>query len=512
MNETQQLAGIVQQQRKSSDGSDPFRTLSPSSSIGSSSSDAMASIQARPLRQQLSTSGCQEEDNSDVARPDSGCATLLDKNTTQGVVDDHRTLSPPIHLAPKGAGTAAAKAITDRGSAFFGSPTFHLFRTTSPFRRSLQEAMRVDRGQAPSQESAGSPVENSDTLVKAAYSESNYSSDTLIHKMETKQAFSTVQHPHTVDSREETSVFQDAATYRPTGERDVSTASSVGWKIWLSSDVAKLEQSPTRVSGQSPEIEYRIPTMPRSLGHGHVREAAQTGSCEEDEDNAKPPVRMPTSSTTPLSAIDSNIVKLSPQQRSVMRVTTPPAADLQIDEVHIPMKCNTLAPFNDNGASYNVSKAGQHESPLETRRSSRYNKAALQPHTPVRGHGVRQSKSLAGLKSTSRTRETQTSSPQPPVSSTIRLMRKSASKLALNSASVASSPAFTGAFERQFGSIGNHLSSQLAEKENQMPHDDDTQKQSPNNKFQFRGSKAMVDLFLSSRRRQGAGGDAAAFV
>lgn len=256
--------------------------------------------------------------------------------------------------------------------------------------------------------------------------------------------------------------------------------------------------------------------MPRSLGFGHVREAAQTGSCEEEEGNAKPPVRMPTSSMTPLGAIDSNVVKLSPQQRSVMRPTTPPAADLDKEQAPSTLECTSFASFyEDDYASNSFRKNATQPrgSPSENRRLSRYHKLDAQPQTPIRGHAVRQSKSMAGLKSMSRIRETQTGSPQPPASSTVRLMRKSTSRLALNPASAASSPGFTGAFERQFGSIGHHLEGQLVEKENQVPHGDDAQKRSPHTKGQFRGSKAMVDLFLSSRRRQGASsGDATAFV
>lgn len=522
MKDTQQLAGIVEQQRKSSDGSDPFRTLSPSSSIGSGgSSDTAASTRMRPLRQQFSFPGKEAENYPSCARPESERAKSYDDQITQNVADDHRSLSPPIHLTPTGRGSVAAKTITDRGSAFFGSPTSHLFRTTSPYRRSLQEAMRAEKGQVPRQDPAETTIETSalankpDAAVRVAYSESNYSSDTLIRRMDMSQDHQLAKPFNASDSRGETNVFEDPPTYRPTGERHVSTASSIGWKTWLSADVAKLEPSPTRVSGQPPEVEYRIPTMPRSLGHGHVREAAQTGSCEEDEDNAKPPVRMPASSATPLSAIDSNVVKLSPLQRSVMRTTTPPAANLHRDQLNTPLKCDTLASFNGDDGSYNFGNSAMRPrvSPSEITSSSRHCKPGTQPQTPSREHVVRQSRSLAALKSMGRIREPQTGSPQPPAFSTVRLMRKSASRLALNHTSAKSSPGFTGVFERQFGSIGHHLDGQLAEKENQVPHHDGAQKQSPSTKGEFRGSKAMVDLFLSSRRRQGASGvDATALV
>lgn len=512
MNETQQLAGIVEQQRKSSDNSDPFRTLSPSSSIGSGdSSDTVASTQVRNPRRQLSISGKDVEKYLSCARPASEGEVSSNNEITHSAADDHRSLSPPIHLTPKGEGPVAAKTITDRGSAFFGSPTSHLFRTTSPYRRSLQEAMRAERGQGLCREPAETTGEmialanKPDAAAKVAYSESNYSSETLIHKTERRQGCPIAKPLNAFDSRGEASVFEDTPTYRPTGERHVSTTSSIGWKTWLSADVAKLEPSPTRVSGQSPEVEYRIPTMPRSLGHGHVREAAQTSSCEEDEDNAKPPVRMPTTSATPLSAIDSNVIKLSPQQRSVMRTTTPPAADLHQDQVATPLEFNTLASSHGDDVSHNFrsNAAKPPGSPSENRNPNRHRQPVVQPQTPIREHAVRQSKSLAGLKSMSRIGEPQTGSPQPPVSSTVRLMRKSASKLALNPASTASTPGFTGVFQRQFGSISHHMDGQLAEKENQVPQElHHGAQKSPNTKGQFRGSKAMVDLFLNSRKQQ----------
>lgn len=519
INDTQQFARIVEQQRKSSDGSDPFRTLSPSGSDASSDSgDTTASTQVCSPRQQLDKSVKKAEDHPFFEKPASEGSISLNHEITPSVTHDRRSLSPPIHLTPQGGRLDAASTITDRGSAFFGSPTSHLFRTTSPYRRSLQQAIRAEREQALCQEATvetTAEAKKSHPAAQVAYSESNYSSDTLIHKMDVSQGYPDPQHLIMSDSREEASVLENTPTYRPTGERQVSTASSLGWKTWLSADVAKREPSPTRVSRQSPEVEYRIPTMPRSLGHGHIRETAQTCTCEEDEQNANPTVRMPTSLTTPLSDIDSNVVKLSPQQRSIMRTTTPPAADLQKNQFPTAVEHNNLASFYDENVSsiFGEDAVRPSASPSEETRPSWKHGPTAQPQTPVRGHAVRQSKSLAGLKGISRIREPQTGSPQPPVSSTVRLMRKSASKLAPDAISAASTPGFTGVFESQFGSVGRHLDGQLAEKENQVPDHDDAQKQSPNTKGQFRGSKAMVDLFLSSRRRQGARGrDATAFV
>jgi hypothetical protein len=511
MNETQQLARIVEQQRRPSDGSNPFRTVSPSSSNGCRSDSDDLPIQ---------TCAQQVGDHPSCEAPHGRQVSLSHENK-QSVTDDHRSLSPPIHLTPQGRQPETAKTIMDRGSPFFGSPTSHLFRTTSPYRRLLQQAMHAEREQALCQDPVETTYEATAVATKphpttnVAYSESNYSSDTLIHKTGMSQCGTGARTLDELGPEEEADVFESTPTYRPTGDRRVSTASSLGWKTLLSADVAKLEQSPTRVSGQSPDVEYRIPTMPKSLGHGHVRESAQTGSCEEDQHNAKPPVHMPTSSTTPLSAIASNVVKLSPQHRSVMRTTTPPTADLHRGRFLTSAEHNTSALSCDGTLpnNYRGDPGRPPASPADETRPSWSHKPAPQLSTPVRRHAVRQSKSLAGLKRISGIREPQTGSPKPPISSTVRLMRKSASKLAANAVSAASSPGFTGAFERQFGSIGHHLEGQLAEKENLVPQHNDVQTKPPTTKGQFRGSKAMVDVFLSSRRRRGEnGGDTAAFV
>jgi hypothetical protein len=74
-------------------------------------------------------------------------------------------------------------------------------------------------------------------------------------------------------------VILDRATYRPTmpnsnGHRVTSSASSNEWKTWMSSEVAKLE----RVKGSTNRtsyVNYALPTMPKSFHTRHLRENAQ---------------------------------------------------------------------------------------------------------------------------------------------------------------------------------------------------------------------------------------------
>lgn len=514
MSETQQrFTDILEQQRQASDNSDPFRTLSPPTSDDSSDSGGPAAL----THAHLPMTGDQEAPRS---------SSEVTKGPYRLGVEDHRPLSPPVQLTPRDADVSASKPITDRSSAFFGSPTSHLFRTRSPWRRSLQDAMGKDH--TTSQE----PIVNATDSVattnanemadKRADSTSNYSQDTQIHKLEMKQEFPVEGICQLTNARKSDIGHRDPPTYRPTGERIISTASSVDWKTRLSYDVANMAKSPpspTKVSGRPSQVEYVVPTMPRSFGHGHVREAAQIGVCEEDEYNS-PAVRMPTHPTTPLGPIEPNVIKLTPQQRSVMQTTPPPVALLPRENT-LPAS-RTAVSFGEDDMSLILSKDAMRPraSPLDSGGSCGTFTSTTVAHlqTPAQeARPIRQAKSLAHLQGFGRVRAEETGSPRPLGSPTVRLMRKTTAKLELNSTSTASTPGFSTAFERQFGSFPRRLGAEVRAKENQSPHVEvsdgtDGRVESPMKDTQARGSKNMVDMFLNSRRRQREGGDGAAFV
>ncbi|KUI69282.1 hypothetical protein VM1G_04879 [Cytospora mali] len=526
VNETRQLAEIVEQQRKSSDNSDPFRMLSPSTVDSGESCDAAALGHADPPPELPCEPSKLDNEYQHHLRSTSSATNKSDKSIPSPVAGDHRVISPPVHLTPRGKDASAARSITDRSSAFFGTPTSHLFRTTSPYRRSLQEAIRAEHEwEEPSVDTtetiATTPTR--DVTGDVAYSESNYSEGTQIHKLELRREFPVAEHRDSTNAHGDVSGTTDAPIYQPT-RRHISTASSVDWKASLSADIEKMEKSPgspTKVTGRASEVEYALPSMPRAFGCGHVREAAQIGSYDEDEYNSSPAVRMPTNPTTPLGTIDSNIVKLSPQQRSVLRTTPPSAAILQENEAPISHETRALASLGEEKAPCILPKDAlkPRESPLDSDVTCRGYKPATQPpETPMQGHDVRETKSLARLQSFNRVREQQTGSPHPPASATVRLMRKAtASKLEPNTefASAAGSPAFSSAFERHFGSLSRHLGGELAEKENQSPRNSGggTQGRDPDGtRGQIRSSKTMVELFLGSRRRHGGSSEGAAFL
>lgn len=510
MTDTQQLLDNV---RKCSDASDPFRTLSPPTSEDSSDHGEAVVSQAPP----------QTIGNGDICPslsdhvPERNPARLSSSltgaksasNSSSGQV---RPMSPPVHLTPKG----VTKPLTDRSSAFFGSPTSHLFRTRSPWRKSLQAAMDADR--VPSHESF---VEHSELLSPATDvadrktdSASNYSQDTQIHKMEMKQNRPTMDFYGSARNQGYDTVNGGVSnSYHPTGERRISTTSSVDWKACLSHDTARADHSPispTRVSGRPCEVEYVVPTMPRAFGgQGHVREAAQIGSYEEDEYNASPAVRMPTNPTTPLGPIEPNI-KLTPQQRSVIQ-TTPPSGSAPQGNITAP-RGTSMTPDEDDMAFVIPKDALRpRASPLSSCGDSRSNSF----QTPAREASlpVRQAKSLAHIQNIARIRVEETGSPRRG-SPTVRLKRKSTAKLEDGASPATSTPGFSTAFSRHFGSLpkrsGEAKENQdptRAEGEGKFGDNDDRQQTT-----QLRSSKTMVDLFLNSRRRHRRSGEGVSFV
>ncbi|KAK0703511.1 hypothetical protein B0T26DRAFT_744310 [Lasiosphaeria miniovina] len=225
------------------------------------------------------------------------------------------------------------RSFQDRSSAFFGSPTSHLFRTTSPFRRALRKSIEEEEQIIePRQNPSDAHSSDCDTQVRGTgqyqntdsepannmdYSESVYSSDGQ-DAAETRPNLGPL-----TTARDANTPGGIRLTYQPAGYRTDSSVSSIDWKTWLSANVAKMEQSP--MASSRSEVEFALPTMPKSFTSGHVREPAQIFDDYDDEefDVFEPPTHKPTLPTTPLAVVEPNVVKLSPLQRSVKRITPP---------------------------------------------------------------------------------------------------------------------------------------------------------------------------------------------
>ncbi|KAJ2990882.1 hypothetical protein NUW58_g2740 [Xylaria curta] len=194
------------------------------------------------------------------------------------------------------------RTLSSRSSAFFGSPTRHLFRTQSPYRRVLQDKMHT----APDEQAIRSPDFNpwmrslsnlpnlpmrrssthgSDADIKLQYTESIYSEHTEDGQTKRHSFLSVVEDfPRPTSTHGDVAIFVNPPEYNrrssslPPKQRVSSSSSSVEWKMWLSSNVSKLEETTTQVD--SKDFQNGL-TSARSSRH--VREKAQINEEEEDQ-------------------------------------------------------------------------------------------------------------------------------------------------------------------------------------------------------------------------------------
>lgn len=199
----------------------------------------------------------------------------------------------------------ASKTVPHRSSAFFGTPSSHLFRTASPYRRALQnhiaQANEPPRG---STSEAGYLTLQSPLVLPPRTSSVVGSEKETAGDWEHSSTRGTSGH----GVLEENSIPESDLFPRPPDHtrrhlspttpnrectnlpvRNTSTASSVEWKRWLSADVSKLERSE--------ENQQRL---------GHVREEAEIDSPEERH-KAGPGTNIATPhGGSPLRVISSN--------------------------------------------------------------------------------------------------------------------------------------------------------------------------------------------------------------
>ncbi|KAK7209909.1 hypothetical protein V2G26_017087 [Clonostachys chloroleuca] len=196
-------------------------------------------------------------------------------------------------------GGSCRRKMVDRSSAFFASPSSHLFRTTSPFRRALRENMCAAKRSAECRSTTS--TDYLDSLSKFTLpprQPSSRGSPTLEHREDTESIYSpdgadgSENHwkrdeslsafPNPPSSRNVcgqngfsnfASLTEDPWTCK--GQREVSGVSSIEWKASLSADIARLETIPAALATTL----QAAPVVP-VLGN-HVREMAQI-ECSPD--------------------------------------------------------------------------------------------------------------------------------------------------------------------------------------------------------------------------------------
>ncbi|KAI0379055.1 hypothetical protein F5Y04DRAFT_290539 [Hypomontagnella monticulosa] len=232
--------------------------------------------------------------------------------------------------------TPPARTLSTRSSAFFASPTCHLFRTRSPYRRALQDSIRTEsqntRLRSPEfnpwmRSLTGLPIRcpstcESEVDIKMQYAESIYSStsDELATGSLNNRGTPTTNFSKPLTTHGDATIFVNPPVYRPTPppaptHRVTSSASSVEWKTWLSAHVSKLEGTSGRADTTA--LEYALPSRPS----GHIRENAQI-----TDDDEQPPLEVykPTRPDSALATIEHN-ARASPRPPPAVRRSVSPA-------------------------------------------------------------------------------------------------------------------------------------------------------------------------------------------
>lgn len=214
-----------------------------------------------------------KEEHSHPSRTESVTSHLTDKTIRRVsqddvFVDSHETDKEQGKATAKpSSGRASPRALSTRSSAFFASPSNHLFRTQSPYRKALQQSI----SQAPDQPKTyakylstlstlvlparqPSPImSDADGDIRLTSAESVYSCDSgggrfsrMAHDTGTATVHiesplrhvrsSTEDHDDVFSSRDESDV-QYAGNWSPPSSGD--------WKTWLSTHVSKLGTPPS---------------------------------------------------------------------------------------------------------------------------------------------------------------------------------------------------------------------------------------------------------------------------
>ncbi|RDA88414.1 hypothetical protein CP532_5594 [Ophiocordyceps camponoti-leonardi (nom. inval.)] len=358
--------------------------------------------------------------------------------------------------------------------------TCHLFRTTSRYRRALRENMRAAEDAERPYDSDSRCLSVLSALSLPTRCPSTAGSANDIGQSDGESVYSCATEPRTTrydtdapDDDEEMTQDQTPRSFFPAHDRNVSSTSSVEWKMWLSSNVSKLETPSTTMSADSHgDVSYKSPTF------GHVREETEI---ESPGDVLKPravdsgtwanarPTKQPTEVTTTPTTYRTTT--------SVDENSPPAAEERSFAEVQDESFPN---PWRDS------LRASCHTGP-------RSSKAGFDTGTPTRDEHT-----VSRLRAQRRQRMAATHSAQ-------------------------SSPGLTAAVERQFGKADmgspvkkqkkpglQELTSSMSPSKNKAEvhvtasptAEVETETCSPELEAQVLGSRRMVDLFLSSRRRR----------
>ncbi|KAI1206713.1 uncharacterized protein F4807DRAFT_437984, partial [Annulohypoxylon truncatum] len=269
--------------------------------------------------------------------------------------------------------TPPARALSTRSSAFFASPTCHLFRTRSPYRRALQDSIKAESQNTHLRSPECNPWMRSLTSLpircpstcdteldmKMQYAESVYSStDDLGTGSSTDPSNVADKFPKPPNNvHGDATIFLSPPVYRPTPpslakHRVTSSTSSVEWKTWLSANVSKLEGTGTPDRTESGVLEYTIPRTAPTRPSGHIREKAQINDTDDDDDDdeEQPPLPFPCLSNIEVykPTRPEPDTALAPIEQNAIPVSTP-QTQTQFWRPAMKRKSTSPAPHDGNG-------------------------------------------------------------------------------------------------------------------------------------------------------------------
>lgn len=421
-----------------------------------------------------------------------------ESSETPGIENDEQDSPRRSHLGRR---SESSITLSHRSSAFFASPTCHLFRTASPYRRALQESMKataaseqkkpVESSYLTSLSALSLPLRRpgsagSERDPRTAYAESVYSCQTEEGKLGSSQSKIPVSESFSQRpihrNLGDVTIFVDKPAYKPNvaHKRDLSTASSVEWKTWLSANVAKLETPvPSPRMNTWEKNSFGLPSL------GHVRENAEIESSGE----AQSPGLYQSEAAKKFDGCYSGSSKKLLHKTSTRSFFTRDEND---------------APSKRGRSIFPASlRAFPSKSSLRSVPSLPLMKSQSNPNIPKDASRIPRMRSLNTISCLVSPRNE------------IILKRRSRTRLNGPGSSVRSSPGLTAAVERQFGQIATGSPAQRPGWLSHQPStlrlvgSDGAEESPPTMGYagsepnvQAIGSKHMVDAFLSSRARR----------
>lgn len=201
---------------------------------------------------------------------------------------DGKGLSPNSKALTAEPASSQSSAQAGRSSTFSPSPSNFLFRTTSPYRRALQRSIQeqqetrhtraLDTRYLSTLSALTLPTRCPSTLgsekdVRLTYAESFYSFITEDLTSSNPNPPEVAPEPIVEEETEQVQPDMARPIATPSQCRDMSSAGSVEWKTWLSAHVSKLEAPHDTTTARGAET-----ATGSSPSVGHVRESAEIES------------------------------------------------------------------------------------------------------------------------------------------------------------------------------------------------------------------------------------------